>query len=336
MHKYKSVFDQKAIKHFYSDVLHHLLPNARHQSIGFFGPAETSRASDVRIDLADSNEINVGSPYFYEKPYKFVHYTTVPALINILRTKKLRLYNLNGQDDKLEFTVPLQHGKKRISEYEIKQIKKKIFTLSMCETSLEDKGQSLSAWREYGDDGQGVGIVLSFKEMNKKDWVFFMLSKVLYDGTSHRKFLALQKLYDEFKINFKLEVNNFDSILYKYYAFHKHSMYKSEKEIRLLYCQGLSDLDEHPCHYDINRKNEKTTFVELELEWDWDSKAKEFIIKQGITPNMVKPVISIDKIIFGYRLSKDSKYEIAEVIQKLTANYKMKPNIVDSKLKAQF
>ena len=85
-----------------------------------------------------------------------------------------------------------------------------------------------------------------------------------------------------------------------------------------------------------DRKNEKTTFVELELEWDWDSQARKFIIKQGITPKMVKPVISIDKIILGYRLSKDSKYEIAEVIQKLTTNYKMKPDIVDSKLKAQF
>jgi len=51
---YKSIFDEKAVTHFYKDVLHHILPNARHQSIGFFGPAEVTRASDVRIEIVDS------------------------------------------------------------------------------------------------------------------------------------------------------------------------------------------------------------------------------------------------------------------------------------------
>lgn len=332
----KTIFDEKAIKHFYKDVLHHLLPNARHQSIGFFGPAEVTRASDVRIDIADSNEINIGSPYFYDKPYKFIHYTSVPSLINILRTKKLRLYNLQGMDDKLEFAVPLNRLHNKLSEYEIHEIKNKMFCLSMCEASIEDKSQSLSAWNEYGNKGNGVGIVLSFNEAYINEWVFFMLSKVLYTATAHNKFKAIEQRYNDFKIKHKLNINNFDSILHKYFAFHKHNIYKAEKEVRLLYCQGLSYTDKPPVHYDVNKKNEKTSYIELELEWDWEQKKREFIIKQGITPSMVKPVISIDKIIYGFRLGKDAKYEIAEVIHELTKDFKKKPEIVDSKLKEQF
>lgn len=146
----------------------------------------------------------------------------------------------------------------------------------------------------------------------------------------------LERLYNKFKTQYNLSVNNFDSIMYKYFAFHKHSIYKEEKEVRLLFCQGLSYIDKPPIHYDINKKFQKTTYIELELEWHWDDATREFIIKQGITPHMVKPIISIDKIIFGYRLSNNSKYEIAKVVHKLTADYKTKPDIVDTKLKSQF
>src|SRR5436190_2017816 len=333
--KRKSIFDEKAIKHFYKDVLHQLLPKARHQSIGFFGAAQAKRAGNVRIDLADSNEINVDSPYFYTKPYTFIHYTSLQALMHILRNKKLRLYNLNGMDDKQEFIVPLKYLNKNLSEYEIDEIKRRIYCLSLCETSLEEKGQSLSAWREYGDKGNGVGIVLSFEEKYAKEWVYFMLSKIQYDKKAHQNFQAIDKMYNEFKVTHNLTINSFDNILYKYFAFHKHNMYKVEKEVRLLYCQGLSYNDNAPAHDDINRRHEKTTFIELELEWDWTQEQKEFIVKQGITPHMVRPVISIDKIIFGYRIANKAKYEIAEVIQKLTKNYKRKPFILNSKLQDQ-
>ena len=90
-------------------------------------------------------------------------------------------------------------------------------------------------------------------------------------------------------------------------------MYKVEKEVWLIYCQGLSHYDEPPSHVDVNRKNEKTSFIELDLEWEQD-----------------------DKIIFGYRIANNAKYEIAELIQELTKDYKRNPDIVNSKLQEQF
>jgi hypothetical protein len=328
----ETIFDGSAIKHFYKDVLHKLLPNARHQSIGFFGPAETTRAGDIRIDLADSNEVNIDSPYFYTKPYKFIHYTSVQALMHILRSKKLRMYNLHGMDDKQEFIVPLKYLNKNLSEYQIGEIKKKVFCLSLCETSLEEKNESLSAWREYGNQGKGVGIVLSFDEKYAKEWVYFMLSKIHYANSAHRKFQAIDKMYNVFKEKYNLTVNSFDNILYKYFAFHKHHMYKVEKEVRLIYCQGLSYVDEPPAHVDVNKMNEKTSFIELELEWDWDEKTRKFIKDQGISPHMVRPIISIDKIILGYQITNNAKYEIAGTIEDLAKNYKKRPHVIDCKL----
>ncbi len=94
-----SVFDHDAIKHFYHDVLNQLLPNARHKSLGHFGSPKTKRASQIDLDLADSNKINLNSKYFYTKKYTFIHYTSIPVLLNIIKEKKLRMYNLHGMDD---------------------------------------------------------------------------------------------------------------------------------------------------------------------------------------------------------------------------------------------
>lgn len=336
MKKKESIFDEKAIQHFYKDVLYQLLPNARHQSVGFFGHAEATRAGTINLDLAVTNDVNLNSPYYYTKPYSFIHFTTVRALINILKSKSLRLYNLHGMDDKLEFTIPLYTNGKKLSSYAIKEIKKKIFCFSMCEIALEEKKRSLTAWREYGDKGNGVALVLKMEEKYKNDWVYFMLSKVYYTKTSLQKFQLLRTLYNEFSKKYQLKISTFDELLYKYFAFHKHSIYKDEREVRLLYCQGTSYFDNPPVHHDINRRNEKTSYIELPLEWEWDKNTKEYIISQGITPKIIRPVISIEKIILGYRISNEAKYEIEDVVRELTKAYSTKPRIVNSKLQEQF
>jgi hypothetical protein len=63
MQNNENIFDKNALNHFYVDVLHKLLPKARHKSINFIGSPDTKRATDIRIDLADTNEINLDSPY---------------------------------------------------------------------------------------------------------------------------------------------------------------------------------------------------------------------------------------------------------------------------------
>jgi len=332
----EDIFDRDAVIAFYKDVLNNLLPNARHQALRFFGAAEAKRASHIDLDLISTNELNRGSAYFYKKQYSFIHYTTLPVLLNIIKEKKIRLYNLNGMDDQEEFVVPLKHLNKKISDYEIDEIKKRIFCFSMCEADLESKEQTLPMWRSYAQDGQGVGVVFSMNKRFAKDWVHSMLSKVYYDPRHLQKFIKAQELYKSFTSKYNLHINNFDEMFYRYFAFHKNKIYSNEKEVRLIYCEGFGSLDLPNVHVDITKKNSKTTFVELDLEWEWGEEKRKWILSQKIEPKNVRPIIFMDKIFFGYRISNNAKYEIADVIMENAKNYKHKPKIVNSSLQEYF
>lgn len=336
MHHTESILDHEAIDYFISNVLKPFLPNARYASAGYFGPAESTRASQINMDLAYSNEINVGSKYFYNGKYSFVHYTSIPSLLSILKDKKIRLYNLFGMDDKEEFEIPLNYSNKKLSDYEIKEIKKRIFCFSMCQTEIERKEESLPQWRSYAQDGQGVGIVFSFNKKNANDWVHFMLSKVYYHTKSLDTFLQVENLYNEFRTKYDLTISNFDEIFYRYFAFHKSRIYNSEKEVRLIYCQGFHQYNEPQIKVDVTRTNKKTSYVELDLEWSWDEKTKEFITKQGIEPKNVRPIVTIDKIIFGYRLSNAAKWDLSEVCHEHLKSFTKKPIIENSTLVSHF
>lgn len=330
MSNHKSIIDNIAIEHFFSDVLKNVLPKGRHQSASYFGPAEATVAAEINLDLSDSNEINEDSDYFYTKKYSFIHYTSFFNLLTILKEKKIRLYNLCGMDDKEEFEVSLQNSSKKLSEYEIKEIKKKIFCFSMCETDLESKEESLPLWRNYAQDGHGVGIVLSFNKRYAKDWLHTMLSKVYYDQKHLDKYLKVEALYTEFKNKYKLSISNFDEMFYKYFAFHKSSIYRSEREVRLVYCQGFHLYNEPPVKFDVTRRYKKTTYIELDLEWEMPDQFKKQNFKN------IRPIINLDKIILGYRLSNDAKWDLVDVCNTHLKNFKNRPKIEDSSLFKHF
>ncbi len=206
----------------------------------------------------------------------------------------------------------------------------------MCEAELELKAASLSNWRNYGQDGNGVGIMLSFNKRHAKDWVFFMLSKVYYEKKHLNTFIKVNRDYEAFKTEHNLALNNFDELFYRYYAFHKNNIYNTEKEVRLLYCQGFESFQKLPINLDINRRNEKTSYIEMDIEWGWDEKTKAFIIGQGIIPKLVHPVITIDKIILGYRLSNTAKWDLADVINSYSEHFNKKFDIIESPLSEYF
>ncbi len=330
----ENIFDKEAISAFYQKVLKEIIPNASHKSLSYVGPP-TTKAGAIYLDLADTNDINKGSRYYYTKPYKFIHYTSLSNAINILRSKVIRLYSLNGMDDKQELSVSTKWLNKEISDYELAEIKKKIFCFSMCEIETETKRRSLPMWREYSQDGLGIGLVFSFDKKYANDWVHYMVSKVHYNEIFLKPFLEMHNKYNEFRKEHLLTITSFDEMFYKYYSFHKHPIYSHEKEVRLLYNQGFGLSDKPAVHYDILR-GQKTCYLELELEWEWDKKTYDFIRSQSIEPKNVVPKITVDKVILGYRLSNTTKWEIADTIRELTKLYKKKPGLIESDLSDSF
>ncbi len=206
----------------------------------------------------------------------------------------------------------------------------------MCETNIEFNSENLPIWRSYGQDGNGVAIVLSFNKRFVRDWLHIMLSKVYYNPRYFEKILKINDGYAAFKAKYNLTINNFDELFYRYFAFHKNKIYSDEREVRLIYCQGFNSYDEPPIKWDINRRNEKTSYIELDIEWQWDEKTKAFVIQQGIEPKNIRPLISIDKVIFGYRLSSNAKWEISDVISMEVKNCKKAFQVIDSPLNKFF
>lgn len=79
----------------------------------------------------------------------------------------------------------------------------------------------------------------------------------------------------------------------------------------------------------------KTGFIELDVEWGWNEEGIKFIKKQGVTPINIQPVITIEKIIVGYR-NKNNNGDLADVFYSLNKEYSTKAILEDSTLSKYF
>jgi hypothetical protein len=214
--------------------------------------------------------------------------------------------------------------------------KKHVFCLSMCKYELEEGEQSLNMWRQFGLDGHGVGIVFDFKKTHRNKWVNFILSQVYYGEESLHKLYKTYKFYNDFSRKYNFNVTNFDEFLYKFYCFHKQHIYKDEKEVRLIYNTGFKGLDQKKVNDDLNSKFKRTSYFELELEWEkWTTLTGENKKYQEIAKSLY-PYVTIDKIIFGYRLTKDAKFNLSETIFSYKEKYNKIPKLENSTILKYF
>ncbi|MEP7169623.1 MAG: DUF2971 domain-containing protein [Bacteroidota bacterium] len=326
-------FDQKKIEGYLAILKKHLLPNLHFKSMWDEGR---------QFRLPDTFDVCKGSKYFYSGSHLFLHFTTIPNLLNILREKKIRLYSLSGMDDKDEYSGSLTNMGIKEDEWKGKQIKKNIFIFSMCEYKIEQEEKSLNLWREYGSDGNDIAIVFKIKPQLKKHWVHYMLSQVYYSKKALNPFLKAAEEIKEYEVRENFKETDFKTAFYKLFAFHKQEIYKHEREVRLLYSTGLTERDREKAIIDFRNKK-KTLFVERELEWkqDKDMLTNERILKLYNNKQEylkmarnVFPHISIHKILFGYRLSKEVKEELRDAIYEIIKNkkYKTVPKLEDSSL----
>lgn len=327
--KRKSALDSEKIEQFISEVVRkNLLPNAKFGSAFAMGTAETERFSYSNVRLSNSFGNYRKSNYFFGGTYKFIHYTTVPKLLSIIRDKKIRLYDLRAMDDKDEFDFGHKVLNKK-SSYDAKEAKKRIFCLSMCKYELEEKEQSLNMWRQFGLDGHGVGMVLEFSKSHRTNWMHYILSQIHYGELPLKKLYKTCEAYASFSEKNNFPVPNFDEFFYKLFCFHKQHIYKDEKEIRLIYNSGFGALDPTKGIADLNSKLKKSSYHELELEWDrWKMLPDEHQARA----KTLHPYVTIDKIIWGYRISNSEKWNILDTISTYKSNYTKFPTFENSTL----
>ena len=173
---FKSSIDDEKIELFLNEVLKvYLLPNAKVMQSFAMGPVGINKCNHVSLGLSEKFSQYKNSNYFYEGKYKFIHYTSIPKLINILRDKKIRLYDLRAMDDKDEFNFAHKVCGES-TNFTINEAKKRIFCLSMCKYELEEREESLNMWRQFGNDGFGAGIVFNFAKTHRNNWINYMLN----------------------------------------------------------------------------------------------------------------------------------------------------------------
>jgi hypothetical protein len=289
------------------DVLSPLLPNARfsHQS------------DDGSVHLRSNKDLD-GSIYEMKnlQEQRFVHFTSLGNLFEILNSETIRLYNFASLDDPKEYIYAWEKEKQLKDNNQIGKDNDQHFSfiLSMCQITDNNDEDYFNMWRLYGDNGKGVGIVFKF-ENDPSIWNNYLLSNVLYGDEKKGEIDNLIQRHIDYKGEKTSNIRN--GILNYIGPFHKQKCYSSEKEVRLLI--PARAMEENAIDNFHNYKNGKRTqYATLPLN---GKKHLDELLKkrdmtkpnsEGLNTDMIKfnckisrytqmPHLAIDSIIIGYR-----------------------------------
>lgn len=229
---FKREMARKKVNEYFKEVIEPLLPNCKyvHATDELFDGVHLGLGS--KVNLRPYNYLLENSIYYYQKPLRFIHYTSLNNCLNILREKSFRLYDLNCLDDKHEFLFASKKVFPNLSDSEIKYWKSNVFTLSMCDYELEKKEKSFETWRNYAQDGLGVGVVLKFQENNQREWLNRYLSKIYYNAKPLIEFVKRHN--ENIKRTYFPVIGDHQELILNLGCFHKNNIYKGEMEVRYM------------------------------------------------------------------------------------------------------
>lgn len=288
----ESRFDQ-LMKNYQKEVLRAtLLPIGAFNARSFSGG--TTEIIPIKCEVPSTNHLLSGSKYYYTVKKEFVHYTSLKAVVGILREKGIRMYNLKNVSDPKEFDFGVNATK--VNNSQINKAKDNTYVFSMSMLHPEHKENPV-LWRLYGNNGFGCALVIEIiNDLGK--WQNYHLSKVYYNEKED---------IDEFyKKSIEFEKNNSVRIEYdltRLIAFHKDKIWKIEDEIRILALfQNFGEYDKSNKNvfFDVNRINEKVSYNLLSLVGHSDEKNDRDFIK-------TYPHVKIKEIIIGYNVSNFDK-----------------------------
>lgn len=310
--------NQEAVNEFQNLLKNNGFPHFKTGGYFAMGSPSISVWNHAEIKFPVRNGVHKGSQYYLSRGFEFLHFTNIQAAFNIIKEKKIRLYSLESMSDPHELRS-LEHLYQDKSDYHLSTIKSQMFCLSMCDLKLEKEKQSLSAWREYGNDGKGVALLLKFNSKYKDEWLNYLVSRVFYSEKDRQKVEKITGKYLEFRSKFN--VTNFDHFIYRFSCFHKAPIYQDEREVRLVFFNELKEsasfTDKKSVFQDLDSNANIREYRELKLE---DIPDKKFLQQ---FPSAVKlfPYVTIEKVIFGHSMTKDQKWNFVDAVKPFVKNY---------------
>ncbi|MEP6681854.1 MAG: hypothetical protein ABJA35_01290 [Parafilimonas sp.] len=226
------VIINKIFKSYCNEILIDILPNQQVQGTSSSNTLE-------KIHLISTNSAYRNSAYYVSvENKKFIHFTNLEKLNNILLGKAFHLYDLNFVDDKNEIQFPLQQLKSCddiLKKVDVNKLRKQILSISFCDAEI-DEIVEYNMWRLYG---KGIAIEFSF-ENDESQWDSFHLSKIYYN--ENKLLNDIKNTCTKFNVFFDELIRESDyqkGNLYSSFlnqiisllAFHKVNIFKSEMNL---------------------------------------------------------------------------------------------------------
>lgn len=135
-------------------------------------PINDSKTLEGQIILPSSFSCYKNSDYYLDgKDKEFIHFTSIDTFLKIINNGYFLATQFSNHDDPMELLFAGNELSKVIDRKMINQLKKGIFSLSMCNYPPEK--ESFDMWRIYGNRGYGIGIVFSFFLMKNFGRILF-------------------------------------------------------------------------------------------------------------------------------------------------------------------
>lgn len=269
------------------------------------------------------------SQYEYKiNQLKFIHYTNLESAKSIIGSGKMRMYSLASMNDSQELSYALKNIISDKSDFTIDGYKDDVFSLSMNE--FQDENELPETWKNYGDNGNGVGIVLKFLTKHKNIWNHHYLSKIHYQEEKLELLRQFHIRHTDFIYKHKLEIiGQVKNFMLPLGAFHKTNGYIQEDEVRLIVTNKEYTINEHIVYNVIKEKQKEKSFIEFELNKKRFNHTLNVIFKNredDIQKSIEgRPMPIIDKIILGPKLKEyDSIKKEMEMLSLKGFGYKVK------------
>ncbi|MEO8108531.1 MAG: DUF2971 domain-containing protein [Ginsengibacter sp.] len=280
------------------------------------------------ITLPNSFSAYEQTEYFYKGVNKFIHFTSFENLSHIINSNYFIASQLSSLDDPLELIFAGHDLMEVITEKQLHELKKYLFSFSMCE--YNQNSDSYNMWNMYGKNGYGIGIVFSFYD-NIKKWNGSFLSNVHYgrDNSCLDKFKNISQAHNSFtkehpEITMLSNIGGINGItddVALLLSFHKSHLYLEENEVRylksFLHNSHETSLRNDSMGVRINKKHKVEEFYKLPIvskkniddlcnktdQQKINNFQTEFIYNKNIISTVVdnNPFVILETIILGYR-----------------------------------
>jgi len=216
-----------SIETYVQEVIRPLLPNAR--------PVFWSsiNGKDIRLKLFETNQFSK-TPFEFDfnKDLEFLHFTSISNLSSILRSRNLRLSDLNSLSDKHEFNFANSYLNTKPDLTILRELKSSIFTLSLCDYST-DILNDINMWQSYGRDCLGACLRIKLHHQRGLPQNYY-LNKIIYHPKEPiTELIELKERHIKFIDKYGWAISNLDECLNILSNLYKTCKYCDEKEIRL-------------------------------------------------------------------------------------------------------